>query len=358
MQNAQYCSLVDIRVDRFKVGVKFSGSYGVYLSTNCWSNVLKNITVNRCFNGFFIGEKANTNVLIACRAEFSQQYSMQCYRNSNTTFFGCQFEFSGLQDAPGNPIMDSADADLTYSVYIRSHHTSLYSCRFDGNVGRIRIHGESGNTFWDYSVGTKIVEAWFTPNDPNINSYAIEIDRAKNTEISNCKAYKWKDSPRYSSAFVRLAADSKYTALRNNSLRSQDPDNPSDDLTALSIVAGASNYVVEDFDVYQYINELRSATDKVLDLYGERTVVGGSAIRMYSKNSSGVNKIRVNLSGQQDDALLSIENQTVLKIGGVWNDGPFRLGNYFLWVDATGDLRIKNGAPASDGDGTVVGTQT
>ena len=33
-------------------------------------------------------------------------------------------------------------------------------------------------------------------------------------------------------------------------------------------------------------------------------------------------------------------------------------GNYFLWVDATGDLRIKSGAPASDLDGTVVGTQT
>jgi len=36
----------------------------------------------------------------------------------------------------------------------------------------------------------------------------------------------------------------------------------------------------------------------------------------------------------------------------------FSFGSYFLWVDATGVLRIKNGAPASDTDGTVVGTQT
>ena len=41
-----------------------------------------------------------------------------------------------------------------------------------------------------------------------------------------------------------------------------------------------------------------------------------------------------------------------------WNYNPLRLGAYYLWVDATGDLRIKNGAPASDTDGTVVGTQT
>jgi hypothetical protein len=33
-------------------------------------------------------------------------------------------------------------------------------------------------------------------------------------------------------------------------------------------------------------------------------------------------------------------------------------GGYFLWVDATGVLRIKSGAPTSDTDGTVVGTQT
>jgi hypothetical protein len=33
-------------------------------------------------------------------------------------------------------------------------------------------------------------------------------------------------------------------------------------------------------------------------------------------------------------------------------------GGYFLWVDATGDLRIKSGAPASDLEGDIVGTQS
>jgi hypothetical protein len=37
---------------------------------------------------------------------------------------------------------------------------------------------------------------------------------------------------------------------------------------------------------------------------------------------------------------------------------PFYLGSHALWVDSTGDLRIKNGAPTSDLDGVVVGTQT
>ena len=45
-------------------------------------------------------------------------------------------------------------------------------------------------------------------------------------------------------------------------------------------------------------------------------------------------------------------------VSSAWNYNPMRLGAYYLWVDATGNLRIKNGAPAFDTDGTVVGTQT
>lgn len=41
-----------------------------------------------------------------------------------------------------------------------------------------------------------------------------------------------------------------------------------------------------------------------------------------------------------------------------WNGNHLVLGTYHIWVDATGDLRIKNGAPTSGTDGTVVGAQT
>lgn len=37
---------------------------------------------------------------------------------------------------------------------------------------------------------------------------------------------------------------------------------------------------------------------------------------------------------------------------------PFYLGAYALWVDSAGKLRIKSGAPTSDTDGTIVGTQS
>lgn len=43
---------------------------------------------------------------------------------------------------------------------------------------------------------------------------------------------------------------------------------------------------------------------------------------------------------------------------GAWNSGHLWLGSYHIWVDSTGDLRIKDGVPSSDTDGTVVGTQS
>lgn len=41
---------------------------------------------------------------------------------------------------------------------------------------------------------------------------------------------------------------------------------------------------------------------------------------------------------------------------GTWNGTHLVMGTYHFWVDTSGKLRIKNGAPTSDSDGTVVGT--
>lgn len=41
-----------------------------------------------------------------------------------------------------------------------------------------------------------------------------------------------------------------------------------------------------------------------------------------------------------------------------WDQGHLVLGAYHLWVDSTGVLRIKNGAPGADKDGTIVGSQS
>ena len=61
--------------------------------------------------------------------------------------------------------------------------------------------------------------------------------------------------------------------------------------------------------------------------------------------------------GSGGNATGNVQIKTTLG-GGTWNTSHLELGIYHLWVDSTGRLRIKNSAPTSDTDGTVIGTQT
>jgi len=56
---------------------------------------------------------------------------------------------------------------------------------------------------------------------------------------------------------------------------------------------------------------------------------------------------------------MAVKNDGTVEIdGGGYNTGHLVLGAYHLWVDSTGDLRMKNSAPTSDTDGSIVGTQS
>jgi hypothetical protein len=61
---------------------------------------------------------------------------------------------------------------------------------------------------------------------------------------------------------------------------------------------------------------------------------------------------------REDANLLAMAAGDSFKVDGTYNGGMLRLGAYYLWVDNTGDLRIKSGAPSTHDDGTVVGAQT
>lgn len=44
--------------------------------------------------------------------------------------------------------------------------------------------------------------------------------------------------------------------------------------------------------------------------------------------------------------------------GSAWDGAHLVLGDYHIWVDGTGDLRINEGAPESATDGAVIGSQS
>lgn len=72
-----------------------------------------------------------------------------------------------------------------------------------------------------------------------------------------------------------------------------------------------------------------------------------------SEDRDQVSAIQLALQG-----ILGQMTEAIVKIQGINLQNKLLLGGYQIWVDSQGKLRIKNGVPTSDTDGTVVGTQT
>lgn len=71
-----------------------------------------------------------------------------------------------------------------------------------------------------------------------------------------------------------------------------------------------------------------------------------------------INRYLDNLNWKLTQVLRDMAKEINNLTGSTW-DGPHPvLGASHLWIDATGDIRIKSSAPSSDLDGVVVGTQT
>ena len=104
-----------------------------------------------------------------------------------------------------------------------------------------------------------------------------------------------------------------------------------------------------------------------LRLAGGNTSVSGAVLELFGGTHATVPKeafVRADRTTFRDQAnavdlvVLDATSERIIVGDGTWNGPKLSLGSYRLWVDATGDLRIKFGDPTSDTDGVVVGTQT
>jgi hypothetical protein len=96
--------------------------------------------------------------------------------------------------------------------------------------------------------------------------------------------------------------------------------------------------------------------------------IDGGALEVCNSSQDGVAFIGYHAAS--DSARLGSFNATwrplIINEGGglvqigqsAWNGGHLVMGVYHFWVDGSGRLRIKSSAPASDTDGSVVGTQS
>lgn len=80
---------------------------------------------------------------------------------------------------------------------------------------------------------------------------------------------------------------------------------------------------------------------------------GSGGIALMATHANGA--VRIAAGGASE--LARIDASGLYLVGGTWNTPHLAMGAQHLWFDTAGRLRVKNGAPTSATDGTVVGTQ-
>jgi len=110
-------------------------------------------------------------------------------------------------------------------------------------------------------------------------------------------------------------------------------------------------------------------SDSFLDFNGKSPDGYGDVITRHGRgtNTTGIVADRWYLPGEPNvnhqitndgDAIFGQQGYNLKSSNGNWDNGHLVLGSYHIWVDANGKLRIKNGSPSSDTDGTIIGNQS
>lgn len=166
--------------------------------------------------------------------------------------------------------------------------------------------------------------------DQNYDSVGLNIDSESTTQPSFL-AYSGSGSTNY---FYTGDLDSLYNTRFYNNIASSN-----NLVTIQQDNAGASG------DVLQILND-GTGNGLIIDQNGD-----GDALIIDSEATDG--KYALLAKTASNNFAFGVTEETSVNAGNT-----MVLGGYHLWVDATGDLRIKSSAPTSDTDGAIVGTQS
>lgn len=341
----------------------FDAGYDFYNPLVIANNRMNDFTLRGASSGYFDNSSADicaTPVGITKSQWFGQVWGTQIYGNTFRAS-GAAVQRSGVESNINTRFMNIHD-----NVFYRCGYFSVasYGCSFTKNV--IIEHAQTstsaveciGGTYGAGSANTAF--ALISENtfyDQTVTSAAIRLRGCTQCDVLDNRVF---NAPTGSNTILVDSSSSASTSSNNRVLRNV-VQKTATDYSYPFRSTGASFTVFDqnrgyggwysgnalDSDGFTDVQYIRG----VLEADTPTSYVG-SAGTCYVGNNFGDQNATTPVTGYANEMALN-----GMVGGSSWRQSV-RFGSYFLWVDSTGDLRIKSTKPTSDTDGTVVGTQT
>lgn len=326
--NLYSCRVVITRIVKFEIGLLVTAK-----GNGC------------CYNDFFIGHLENNKVNLRIKPEDDKGWT-----NENNYFGGRYSHYSNEgTNVPGTRHIEILPFDINNSETSWPNNNVFYKPSVEGNVPEYHIV-ISGmyNTFINPRFDAQSPKVYLLGHDTVIKTASNMFLGGHNVTLVEFQT----------SGIIR------YTNIISPSTSS---------FAGTSAVLNLQNIGSSDYPLIQgfystgnCLNKKVDATDWTIrltskSLLGKRDTDQNERIKIDFDNS------RIYLGDGQNPPAKYIGNSSNgiryyggnLEIdGGGYNTPHLVLGNYHIWVDSNGKLRIKNGVPTTDTDGQIIGTQT
>jgi hypothetical protein len=231
--------------------------------------------------------------------------------------------------------------NAVYNVYDQK----LY--RWDTAIGKYRRKAESGDLELDSVTAGCIAAGAIRASDAAFETAAIQSADIKELAVSKLLAGTIAVAVSLTSPTI------SYSAVLGGETHSYNLDSTNGLKCAAAISGAAYSSLVDAAGFFAYYSYSGADFDAGFATNGGwcRCTAGPS--------------INSGFFWAPNSAYLNIGGVTIFRAdyngitgGAAWNGPHTIMGTYHLWIDGSGNLRIKSGAPTGDTDGTIVGSQS
>ena len=332
--------------------LRFEHCYQTFYNKEHWDSSFRNIRFEACgdlsasipaidlqpFDAASSNTGCNNLVFVDCQFEAQPHIAFRMAQHSrNNRLIGCKFHGALPTPSSSNVV-----------VLIEATYNKFIGCSFtNGQSAFVSCNGADMNT-WDGCsfVGTPSNAAieFYNSDDNCVDSSLFDDNSISIQQTGTSTGNVWGLGNRSKDASKVVGGTLLQLGFGETRLT-----HDSSDYVAMQYVSAPTTPTNFDSVKHQWFHKNSTGSNTL----GSEDK---SVIQDITNGSESVDRIFSSaINGSLTEvARLSSGDKTLKVAGSAWDGVHLQLGSYHLWVDALGNLRIKNGTPSSDTDGSGV----